>query len=239
MQHVGNMNRHTILLCYGWVVLALASIGTAANPYDLHSTFDGGSGLQTIEAEAVVVAIVSDEMFYVNKTSVARRDVITEIDNQVRLLPTERHVIYIKAMPDVSYGTVVEIIDEARARGYDRIGLAANKTSGQPENTVASVYKNKENEGKHANTQTSGFEEERLTVVVEPVRGSGVSVKVGKTSVSLRGVAQTVRAHLKVRTTTTVMLTAPGNLRYGSVLSVIDEVKKGGAEMVWLSIKRE
>lgn len=240
------MKRQTVILWHGLVILALSSFGAKpANTNYLQSELDHFSGLtcaqpsfQTIETEAVVLAVVSDDEVYVNKGRVARKGVITEVDKLLQLLPEEKRIIYIKAMPEVSFGTIVGIIEEARSRGYGRIGLAENKTRGQRESTIASVPETND-QSKSVNTQAPGQQEEQLTVTVETIREGRLSVKVNKISITHRKIADTIRAHLKGRLNTTVMIVAPAKLQYGSIVSVIDEVKKGGAEMVGLSVKQQ
>jgi biopolymer transport protein ExbD len=43
----------------------------------------------------------------------------------------ERQIVYIKSGVGVSYGTVVNVINEVRKLGVDKIGLVADKKKGK------------------------------------------------------------------------------------------------------------
>ncbi|MBA3805027.1 MAG: biopolymer transporter ExbD [Acidobacteria bacterium] len=242
------MKTHIGLLSHALVVLILAPFSPQQiNPNDLqtklgHSSFSTSvqAPIQTIEADSVVVAVVSDDEIYVNKVRVARREVATEVDRRLSLIPEESRIVYIKAMPEVSYGTIVGIIEEVRARGYYRIGLVADKAQSQRGADMAPARKTKTSEGSaRLGAWAPGREEAQLTVTVEALRRGGLRVKVGKIRTPLRKIADSIRAHLRGKANKSVMIVAPGRIQYGSVKGVIDEAKKGGAEVVELSIKQQ
>ena len=55
----------------------------------------------------------------------------------------EDKIVYIKSGVDVSYGEVVDIINEVRELGVDKIGLVADKKKGSGEAPAASRLRNR------------------------------------------------------------------------------------------------
>ena len=81
-----------------------------------------------IKESSVVVAIPTNDEFYVNKDRV--NDLKTlgqEVKDRLGKKPPQDQIVYIKSGASVDYGTVVKVIDEIRNQGFDRIGLVADK----------------------------------------------------------------------------------------------------------------
>ena len=81
-----------------------------------------------IKESSVVVAIPTNDEFYVNKDRV--NDLKTlgqEVKDRLGKKPPQDQIVYIKSGAAVDYGTVVRVIDEIRNQGFDRIGLVADK----------------------------------------------------------------------------------------------------------------
>jgi biopolymer transport protein ExbD len=196
---------------------------------------------QTVDANSIVVSVVSENEIYIGKVRIARGEIATEAERHLRLLPEERRIVYIKALPEVSYGVVVGVIDEIRALGYG-IGLVKHKAQGQPATAVGSAHRTEPSEqsnGERSGTQAAGLDDDQLVVTVEAADRSGIRVKVGDTLVPLREIAGTVRASLKGRAKKRVMIVAPSTIQYGLITEVIDEIKAGGAEEVEFDVSSQ
>lgn len=81
-----------------------------------------------IKESSVVVAIPNNDEFYVNKDRVSDiKQLGQEVNDRLSKKPPQDQIVYIKSGATVDYGTVVKVIDEIRNKGYDRIGLVADK----------------------------------------------------------------------------------------------------------------
>ena len=198
------------------------------------------SSAQTIDESSVIIAVVSEQDIYVNKNRVQPEEVTTAVDNRLRLLPEEKRIIYIKALPEVSYGTIVRIIDDLRALGYDRIGLVKDKAKDRTQTAVDSTRRiesdvERENERRRVpKTSTDG---DQLIVTVEVASGERIRVRVGQTRVALHALTSIIRARLRTRAEKIVRIIAPAMTKYGSIVKVVDMVKAGGAEQIAFGIK--
>jgi biopolymer transport protein ExbD/biopolymer transport protein TolR len=92
---------------------------------------------------SIVISIPNDGEYYLGKQKVnldMSKDVNTDANKEFRdkvermLEPLknepERQIVYIKSGVGVSYGTVVNVINEVRKLGVDKIGLVADKKKG-------------------------------------------------------------------------------------------------------------
>ncbi len=81
-----------------------------------------------IKESSVVIAIPNNGEFYVNKDRVADLKAVgIEVKERLSKKPVQDQIVYIKSGAAVDYGTVVQVIDEIRSQGFDRIGLVADK----------------------------------------------------------------------------------------------------------------
>ena len=88
-------------------------------------------------------------------------------------------------------------------------------------------------------TQAPGLEEDQLTVTVEAARRGALRMKVAEIRTPLRKLADTIHKYLRGRANKSVMIVAPGSIKYGPIRDLVDEVKKGGAEAIGLSVKKQ
>jgi biopolymer transport protein ExbD len=197
---------------------------------------------ETVDELPAFVAIPSDDEFYVRKRRVARTQVAREIDDLLWNLPEEKQIAYIKAGPNISYGTIVSIIDDLGAVGYDRVGLmAADKTRGKPKPTLSptrATGSSKKDSGESSTGKATGAREDLLVVTVETATGGKITIKVAETPVPLRELETRVRALLKDRSEKTVRIVGPGTIHYGAIVEVIDAVRAGGAEAIALGVSQ-
>jgi biopolymer transport protein TolR len=95
-----------------------------------------------IKENSIVISIPNDGEYYLGKQKVnidmsndqesnrAFREKIEAMLEPLKNEP-ERQIVYIKSGVNVSYGTVVNVINEVRKLGVDKIGLVADKKKGK------------------------------------------------------------------------------------------------------------
>lgn len=76
--------------------------------------------------DAVVVALNRDGRIYLQKTAVGESDLLDYLSKRFSGGEINK-TIYLKADTAVSYGRVVQIVDECRKSGVERIGLMTEK----------------------------------------------------------------------------------------------------------------
>jgi biopolymer transport protein ExbD len=237
---------HIIALVLGALTLTPLS-ASQTNPIYVQSKQEqsreanaGPSSAQTIEEGAVVVAIVSEDEIYIDKVKINRPDVAEEVDKRLRLLPAEDRIVYIKVMPEVSYNTLTGIIDEIKARGYDRIGLVADRSQEQRKTARATASSAVTSaKGAPKGVEQSSVNREQLVITVYVIGQGRIGVMVGETRVPLRELERNIRARLKGSANKSVLILAPAAVTYGSIVSVIEATKAGGADVVGLSLKQQ
>lgn len=84
-----------------------------------------------IKESSVVISIPNDGEYYLGKVRVQKADLAEKVDRMLKNIKNEQdHIVYIKSGIKVSYGDVVEVINEVRKLGVDKIGLVADKKKG-------------------------------------------------------------------------------------------------------------
>src|SRR5262249_36904836 len=86
----------------------------------------------TVNDSPVIVSCPNDNEIYLGKRRIGRTELTREIDRMLRDLPQEKQVLYIKAAPDVSYSTIVSIMDDMDSFGYEKVGLISTNPPAQP-----------------------------------------------------------------------------------------------------------
>jgi biopolymer transport protein ExbD/biopolymer transport protein TolR len=97
-----------------------------------------------IKESSIVISIPNDGEFYLGKQKVTielssdpnqdpNKDFRDKVERMLEPLKNEpeRQIVYIKSGVGVSYGTVVNVINEVRKLGVDKIGLVADKKKGK------------------------------------------------------------------------------------------------------------
>jgi biopolymer transport protein TolR len=97
-----------------------------------------------IKENSIVISIPNDGEYYLGKQKVtiefsgdASQDPNKEFRDKIEKMleplknEPERQIVYIKSGVGVSYGTVVNVINEVRKLGVDKIGLVADKKKGK------------------------------------------------------------------------------------------------------------
>ena len=128
-----------VLLIIFMVVTPMLQHGvTVALPTDLNNPEEDA---RIIREDAIVISIPKDEEFYLGKIKVgtardaknpeSRSDLQRTVETMLKGIKEEKDkVVYIKSGVGVQYGQVVDIINQVRALGVDKIGLVADKKKG-------------------------------------------------------------------------------------------------------------
>jgi biopolymer transport protein ExbD/biopolymer transport protein TolR len=81
-----------------------------------------------IKESSIVVSIPNDGEYYLGKQRLQREQLTEKVDSMLEKIKNEQdRIVYIKSGVGVSYGDVVNVINEVRKLGVDKIGLVADK----------------------------------------------------------------------------------------------------------------
>jgi len=81
-----------------------------------------------ISESSVVISIPNDGEYYLGKKRIQRQQLEQEVDQMLERIKNEQdRIVYIKSGVGVAYGEVVNVINEVRKLGVDKIGLVADK----------------------------------------------------------------------------------------------------------------
>jgi len=81
-----------------------------------------------IRESSVVIAITNDVGYYLGKKHLEKEQLAEEVNRKLEKITNEQdRIVYIKSAAGVSYGDVVNVINELRKLGVDKIGLVADK----------------------------------------------------------------------------------------------------------------
>jgi biopolymer transport protein TolR len=84
-----------------------------------------------IKESSIVISIPNDGEYYLAKQRVAKEQLADKVDTMLKGIKNEQdRIVYIKSGVGVSYGDVVNVINEVRKLGVDKIGLVADKKKG-------------------------------------------------------------------------------------------------------------
>src|SRR5215217_1125314 len=85
-----------------------------------------------IKESSIVISVPNDGEYYLGKVKVAMEQLAEKVDSmlQKNAKKDEDRIVYIKSGVGVSYGDVVNVINEVRKLGVDKIGLVADKKKG-------------------------------------------------------------------------------------------------------------
>ena len=81
-----------------------------------------------IKESSIVISIPNDGEYYLAKKRLQKEQLADEVDKMLEKIKNEQDkIVYIKSGVGVSYGDVVNVINEVRKLGVDKIGLVADK----------------------------------------------------------------------------------------------------------------
>ena len=118
-----------VLLIIFMVVTPLLQHGVTVNlPKDLKNPEEDS---RIIKESAILIAIPADGQYYIGKIPVPRDQIKDKVDVMLKNIKKEEDkIVYIKSGIGVRYGDVVDVINQVRGLGVDRIGLVADKKKG-------------------------------------------------------------------------------------------------------------
>jgi biopolymer transport protein TolR len=118
-----------VLLIIFMVVTPMLQHGVTVNlPKDLNNPEEDQ---RIIKDNSIVIAIPNDGEYYLGKDRVNKEQLKDRVEKMLANIKKEEDkVVYIKSGVGVSYGDVVNVINEVRALGVDKIGLVADKKKG-------------------------------------------------------------------------------------------------------------
>jgi biopolymer transport protein ExbD/biopolymer transport protein TolR len=81
-----------------------------------------------IKDSSIVISIPNDLEYYLGKKRLPREQLAEEVQRMLERIKNEQdRIVYIKSGVGVTYGDVVNVINEVRKVGVDKIGLVADK----------------------------------------------------------------------------------------------------------------
>ena len=81
-----------------------------------------------LDEASVVISIPNDVDYYLGKKRLPKEQLGEEVQRKLENIRSEQdRIVYIKSGVGVSYGAVVNVINEVRRVGVDKIGLVADK----------------------------------------------------------------------------------------------------------------
>jgi biopolymer transport protein TolR len=84
-----------------------------------------------IKESSIVISVPNDGEYYLGKERVAKEQLTDKVDRMLQKIKNDQDkIVYIKSGVGVSYGDVVNVINEVRKLGVDKIGLVADKKKG-------------------------------------------------------------------------------------------------------------
>jgi biopolymer transport protein TolR len=84
-----------------------------------------------IKESSIVISVPSDGEYYLGKQRLVKEQLGEKVDSMLKGIKNEQdRIVYIKSGVGVSYGDVVNVINEVRKLGVDKIGLVADKKKG-------------------------------------------------------------------------------------------------------------
>ena len=118
-----------VLLIIFMVVTPMLQHGVTVNlPKDLNNPVEDQ---RIIKDNSIVISIPNDGDYYLGKDKVLKEQLKDKVEKMLgNIKKEEDKVVYIKSGVGVSYGDVVNVINEVRALGVDKIGLVADKKKG-------------------------------------------------------------------------------------------------------------
>ena len=84
-----------------------------------------------IKESSIVISIPNNGEYYLGKQRLAQEQLGDKVDTMLKGIKNEQdRIVYIKSGVGVDYGDVVNVINEVRKLGVDKIGLVADRKKG-------------------------------------------------------------------------------------------------------------
>ena len=119
------MSRRVIL----WYLLC--GVAMAASPHPASSQERPPAARPATPADAsAVISVPRDGEFYFGTDKITQAEIPDRLKGAFKDKPPEGRVVYIRAGLDVSYKTVVSVIETIRGAGFDQIALVTSADPG-------------------------------------------------------------------------------------------------------------
>jgi biopolymer transport protein TolR len=93
-----------------------------------------------IKESSVVISIPNEVDYYLGKRLLRKEQLADEVQRMLEKTKNEpERIVYIKSGAGVTYGVVVNVINEVRKVGVDKIGLVADKKNSTKANRAATA----------------------------------------------------------------------------------------------------
>ena len=93
-----------------------------------------------IRESSVVISIPNEVEYYLGKKRLSKEQLAEEVEQLLAKIENEQdRIVYIKSGAGVPYGDVVNVINEVRKAGVDKIGLVADKKKKEGNKTPTGV----------------------------------------------------------------------------------------------------
>jgi biopolymer transport protein ExbD len=195
----------------------------------------GGRLAPQVATKTVTIAVPSDDELYIDKVRVDRRQMAAEIETRLRNVAPEERTVYIKVARDVCYAVVVRLVDDLRAIGIEQIGFVADKErSEERRQSQDGRHVPPDRGGSARNAESSVDDETEVVVVALHRRHGGIAATVDGARTDRVGMESAMRRQMAARHVQTVIIVAPGDVDYGTVVAYIDAAKRAGAEVIGL-----
>lgn len=119
------MSRREILWCLLGVIVMAASPHVA-----LAQERPSTTRVATSTDTSTLISVPRDGELYFGKDRVTQSEIPDRLKGAFKDTPPEGRVVYIRAGLDVSYKTVVSVIDTVRGAGFNQIALVTEADSG-------------------------------------------------------------------------------------------------------------
>src|SRR5215213_81273 len=81
-----------------------------------------------IKESSIVISIPNDVEYYLGKKQLRKEQLAEEVERMLEKIKNEQdRIVYIKSGAGVTYGVVVNVINDVRKVGVDKIGLVVDK----------------------------------------------------------------------------------------------------------------
>jgi biopolymer transport protein ExbD len=148
------MSRRVIL----WYLLGAVVMAASSHPA-LSQERPSTTNAATPTDIRVIIYVPGDGEFYFGKERITQAEIPDRLKDAFKDTPPEGREVYIKAGLDVSYKTLVSVIDTIRGAGFNQIGLVADADSGskpQAKSAAGGAGKGKKVRGRRLTHRRAG-----------------------------------------------------------------------------------
>ena len=228
-------------LLYGLMAsIKFNSSDTAAPASGTPATDQSPEAAGVTTSDSVVLSIPSDGEFYFGKRRIELAEIPGEVDKLLRDRPANKQGWYVKALPEVTCATVIGLRDDIAALGYEQMGLLGNKGTQATvkNNPTRQTSTNPEEQPKSSSPPANEKDQGRFDVHIGLSKTGTLMIKINETEVLPTQLANKMQTFRASHPGNGVIISAAPTVSYGSLMSVIDQLKTGGAERIGLGLEK-